>query len=101
MADETPDFWKKLQILLAPVGGLLTAISVAAIGSWGAYILKKNKESDTPSKVFAELMSQREQAETVMRKDMFAQIMGAVLKPEKSSPYLTVLNLELLAYNFH
>jgi hypothetical protein len=101
MPDETPDFWKKLQILLAPVGGLLTAISVAAIGSWGAYILNKKQESDTRAKVFAELMSQREQAETVMRKDMFAQIMGAVLKPEKSSPDLAVLNMELLAYNFH
>src|SRR5437868_15012140 len=101
MADQTPDFWKKLEILLAPVGGLLTAISVAVIGSMGAYILNKKQESDTRSKVFAELMSQREQAETVMRKDMFAQIMDGVLKPEKSSPDLAVLNMELLAYNFH
>ena len=101
MAEQTPDFWKKLEILLAPVGGLLTAISVAVIGSMGAYILNKKQESDTRSKVFAELMSQREQAETVMRKDMFAQIMDGVLKPEKSSPDLAVLNMELLAYNFH
>jgi hypothetical protein len=101
MPDHPPDFWKKLEVLLAPVGGLLTAISVAIIGSMGAYILNKKQEADTRAKVFAELMSQREQAETVMRKDMFAQIMGAVLKPEKSSPDLTVLNLELLAYNFH
>ena len=101
MADQTPDFWKKLEILLAPVGGLLTAISVAVIGSMGAYVLNKKQESDTRSKVFAELMSQREQAETVMRKDMFAQIMDGVLKPEKSSPDLAVLNMELLAYNFH
>ena len=101
MADQTPDFWKKLEILLAPVGGLLTAISVAVIGSMGAYVLNKKQESDTRSKVFAELMSQREQAETVMRKDMFGQIMTGVLKPEKSSPDLAVLNMELLAYNFH
>jgi hypothetical protein len=101
MADQPPDFWKKLAILLSPVGGLLTAISVALIGSYGAYLLNKKQQVDTRAKVFAELMSQREQAETVMRKDMFAQIMEAVLKPEKSSPDLTVLNMELLAYNFH
>jgi hypothetical protein len=98
---EPPDFWKRLEILLAPVGGLLTAISVAIIGSWGAYILNKKQETDTRAKVFAELMSQREQSENVMRKDMFAQIIDAVLKPEKSSPDLAVLNMELLAYNFH
>jgi hypothetical protein len=101
VADQKPDFWKKLEILLSPVGGLLTAISVAVIGSWGAYILNKKQETDTRAKVFAELTSQREQAETVMRKDMFAQIIESILKPEKSSPDLAVLNMELLAYNFH
>jgi hypothetical protein len=101
MEEQTPDFWKKLGILLSPVGGLLTAVSVAVIGSWGAYILNKKQEMDTRAKVFAELMSQREQAETVMRKDMFGQIIEAILKPEKSSPDLAVLNMELLAYNFH
>jgi len=83
------------------VGGLLTAISVAVIGSYGAYVLNKKQEIDARNKVFTELTSQREQAETVMRKDMFAQIIESVLKPEKSSQDLTVLNMELLAYNFH
>ena len=101
MPDETPDFWKKLQILLAPVGGLLTAISVAVIGSWGAYILNKKQESDTRSKVFAELMSQREQAESVLRKDMFGSIFESFLKATTPSTDIKVLNMELLAYNFH
>jgi hypothetical protein len=100
MPDDLPNSWKKLQILLAPVGGLLTAISVAIIGFVGTNLLNKKQETDARTKVFAELMSQREQAEAVMRKDMFGQIMEAVLKPEKSSPDLTLLNLELLAYNF-
>ena len=99
MADQTPNFWRKLEILLAPLGGLLTAISVAVIGSYGAYVLNKKQEIDARNKVFTELTSQREQAETVMRKDMFAQIIESVLKPEKSSQDLTILNMELLAYN--
>ena len=92
---------KKFEILLSQAGGLLTAISVAGIGTYGAYVLNKKQEMDARAKVYAELTSQREQAETVMRKDMFAKIIESVLKPEKSSPDLTVLNMELLAYNFH
>ena len=101
MAAKTPDFWRKLEILLSPMGGLLTAVSVAVIGTWGAYLLNKKQDIDARNKVFTELTSQREQAETVLRKDMFAQIIESFLKPEKSSPDLTVLNMELLAYNFH
>jgi hypothetical protein len=101
MADQTPDSWRKLEILLAPLGALLAAITVAIIGTYGANVLNKKQEIDARNKVFTELTSQREQAETVMRKDMFAQIIESVLKPEKSSHDLSVLNMELLAYNFH
>jgi hypothetical protein len=101
VGDQTPDFWKKLEILLTPVGGLLTAISVAFIGIYGASVLNRKQEMDARAKVYAELTSQREQAETALRKDMFVHIIDSVLKPEKSSPDLTVLNMELLAYNFH
>ena len=101
MANRTPDFWRKFEILLSPLGGLLTAISVAVIGSCGAYLLNKKQDIDARNKVVTELTSQREQAETVLRKDMFAQIIESFLKPETSSPDLTVLNMELLAYNFH
>jgi hypothetical protein len=91
----------KLEILLSQTGGLLTAISVAVIGSCGAYILNKKQEMDNRSKVYAELTSQREQAESVMRKDMFAKIIESVLDKDGSSSDRTVLNMELLAYNFH
>jgi hypothetical protein len=101
VAGQTADFWRKLEILLSPVGGLLTAVSVAVIGICGTYLLNKKQELDARNKVFTELTSQREQAETVLRKDMFAQIIGSVLKPEESSQDLRVLYMELLAYNFH
>jgi len=101
MAEQTPDIWRKLEILLAPLGGLLTALTVAIIGTYGASILNKKQEIDARNKVFTELTSQREQAETAMRKDMFAKIIESVLKAEKSSPDLSVLDIELLAYNFH
>src|SRR6266566_6453490 len=101
MGDQLPDFWKKCEILLSPVGGVLTAVSVAFIGIYGASVLNRKQEMDTRAKVYAELTSQREQAETALRKDMFVSIIESFLKPEKSSPDLKVLNMELLAYNFH
>ena len=102
MPDETPAPQKKWhEVLLAQAGALLTAVSVAAVGSYGAYVLNKKQDADTRAKVYAELTSQREQADTLMRKDMFAKIIESVLKEKDETPDRTVLNMELLAYNFH
>jgi hypothetical protein len=95
------DFWSKLQILLAPLGTLLTAITVAILGFWGSSYLNKKQELDTRARIYAELISQREQAESALRKDMFVSIIDAFLKPEAISNDVKILNMELLAYNFH
>jgi hypothetical protein len=102
MAEQTPTFQKKWhEIFLPQLGGLFTALSVALVGSYGAYVLHKKQDADTRAKVFAELTSQREQADSLMRKDMFAKIIESVLREKDESPDRTVLNMELLAYNFH
>lgn len=95
------DIWSKLQILLAPVGALLTALTVAVLGFWGSSYLNKKQELDTRARIYAELISQREQAESALRKDMFVSIIDAFLKPEAISNDVKILNMELLAYNFH
>ena len=101
MAEQTPTPQKKWhEIFLPQLGGLMTALSVALVGTSGAYVLNKKQNADTRAKVYAELTSQREQADTVMRKDMFAQIIASVLEKDET-PDRTVLNMELLAYNFH
>jgi hypothetical protein len=46
-------------------------------------------------------MSKREDAESALRKDMFTSIIDTFLKPQAPSLDVRVLNLELLAYNFH
>jgi hypothetical protein len=102
MAEPGPAPQKPWREIFAPqVGGLLTALSVALVGTYGGYILNKKQDADTRAKVYAELTSQREQADTLMRKDMFAKIIESVLKEKDDSPDRTVLNMELLAYNFH
>jgi hypothetical protein len=95
------DFWSKLEIVLSPVGGLLTALSVALLGFFGSAYLNRKQESDTQSRVYAELTSQREQAESVLRKDMFGSIFESFLRAPTPSTDIKVLNMELLAYNFH
>jgi hypothetical protein len=56
--------------------------------------------------LYAEMMGRREEADSSLRKDMFNSILGTFLaqdsklKPDRHLD-LEVLNLELLAYNFH
>jgi hypothetical protein len=46
-------------------------------------------------------MSRREEAESSLRKDMFVSIISSFLQPAPGDLSAKVLNLELLAYNFH
>ena len=90
----TRDGWGKAQIFVTP-------IAVAILGVCGSLFLSKKQEMDTRARVYAELIVQREQAESALRKDMFVSIIDAFLKPDKTSLDVHVLNMELLAYNFH
>lgn len=103
MADEPKkkDFWDKIQIVVHPLGGLLTAFAVAYVGMTGSQLLERRQSLDTNARLYSELMSRREEAESSLRKDMFVSIISTFLKPGANDPAAKVLNLELLAYNFH
>ncbi len=103
MADEPKkkDFWDKVQIVVHPLGGLLTAFAVAYVGMTGSQLLERRQSLDTNARLYSELMSRREEAESSLRKDMFVSIISTFLKPGANDPAAKVLNLELLAYNFH
>jgi hypothetical protein len=100
MADEK-SWWDKADIILKPVGGLFTALAVAGVGFFGSQFLEKSQTRDTNARLYAELMSKREEADSSLRKDMFNSIIGTFLKPESGSFEEKVLKLELLSYNFH
>ena len=100
-APKTRDFWDKFQIVLQPLGGLLTAFAVAYVGMTGSQLLERRQSMDTNARLYSELMSRREEAESSLRKDMFVSIISTFLKPGATDPAAKVLNLELLAYNFH
>lgn len=103
MSDERKhkDGWDKAAILLAPIGGLLTAFAVAFVGMKGSQLLERRQSLDTNARLYSELMSRREEAEASLRKDMFQSIITSFLTPTTDGLSARVLNLELLAYNFH
>jgi hypothetical protein len=99
--DKPKDGWDKLAVFLHPVGGLLTAVSVAFVGVTGTRVLEERQAVETNARLYSELMSRREEAESSLRKDMFVSIIQSFLKPEAGDIDAKVLNVELLAYNFH
>jgi hypothetical protein len=101
VADKGRDGWDKLAILLTPLGGLLTAIAVSYVGIEGSKVIDRRQTAETNARLYSELMSRREEAESSLRKDMFVSIIQSFLQPEKGALDARVLNLELLAYNFH
>lgn len=106
------DGWDKAQIVLQPVGGLLTAIAVAILGFWTSSYLRERErrdselrermqQSDTNARLYSELTSKREESESALRKDMFTSIINSFLGAGSSTLEQKLLNLELLVYNFH
>jgi hypothetical protein len=106
------DAWDKAEIILKPVGGLLTALAVAALG-FGTSSYLRSREAreatlrerlqtrDTNARLYSELTSRREESESALRKDMFKSIIDSFLGSGRATPEQEVLNLELLVYNFH
>lgn len=96
------DFWDKLDIIFKFVGAVGTAVVVGLVGIFGSSFLADRQEQETNLRLYTELMSHREVADTTLRKEMFNSIIINFLKPSADEPpEKRVLNLELLAYNFH
>jgi len=99
--NKAKDYWDKVDIVLRPINGLLTALAVALLGYYTSSILRQSELKDTNERVYTQLMSSREQAESGLRKDMFTSIIQTFLRPEMADLEGKMLNLEMLAYNFH
>jgi hypothetical protein len=95
------DRWDKLQVILQPVGGLLTAAAIALFGFITNKQLDQRQAIETNTRLYSELMSRREESESALRKDMFVSIITSFLTPAATDLSGDVLNLELLVYNFH
>jgi hypothetical protein len=98
---KTRDRWDKVGVFVQPLGGLFTALAVAAVGFAGSNMIERQQIQTTDARLYSELMSQREQAESNLRKDMLVSVIQSYLAPEAGSIGAKLLHLELLAYNFH
>ena len=95
------DYWDKVDVILRPLNGLLTALAVGLLGYYTSGIVRQQETRDSNERVYTQLMSSREQADTGLRKDMFLSIISVFLRPEPTALEAKMLNLEMLAYNFH
>jgi len=106
------DRWDKIDILLKPMGGLFTGIALATVGFFTTNLIEqqqaeqtdrlaKQQVEETNRRLYTEIMSSREKADSDLRKEMFNSIIEAFLDPEEATLDEKVLALELLAYNFH
>lgn len=95
------DFWDRLQIVLSPVGGLLTAIAVASLGIFGSRTIERQQSNEAKLRLYSELMTRREESEATLRKEMFQSIIGSFFDAESVNLDTRLLKMELLAQNFH
>ena len=98
---DNKDHWDKMAIILAPVGGLLTAIAVASLGFMGSAALERQQSEEAKLRLYSELMTRREESEATLRKEMFQSIIGSFFDASSSSLDTRLLKMELLAQNFH
>jgi len=101
MENKGKDIWDKLEIVFKPLNGLLTALAVGLLGYYTSNLLRQRETRETNERIYTQLMSSREQAESALRKDMFVSIIQSFLRPDSGGLEDRMLNLELLAYNFH
>ena len=98
--DKPKDAWDKAHIILGPVATLMTAITIAMVSYVASNYLNKNQENEAKTRLYTELMSRREDSESALRKDMFTSIINSILAGSSAMDE-KILQLELLAYNFH
>lgn len=123
VSQKTRDKWDYLELLLRPASSFLTALTVALIGWFGQQALIEQSAQETARvnyaqqeetrrtemaqnyRLYSELLSKREDAESALRRDMFTTILEkffqvGVLKPGEADMSQRLLKLEMLALNF-
>ena len=96
--------WRRVNVFCY-VAGLLTGLSIALLGFFGSSALESKQSKDQNLRLYAELMTKREEAESRLRSEMFTKIFDAFLEPPGKEPIERIeeklLRLELITRNFH
>lgn len=104
MADQDPDSqpgkvrWARFSGLLRD---LATPLTVAIVGLLASIYVNRQQSLEANQRAFAELISQRESADTNLRIEMFKTVLEGFLKQGTGNSSEQILKLEILAYNFN
>lgn len=95
---------------IAPLGSIFVAVAIGASGLLGSNYLKETAAFKARTeksyltvealRIYSELMSKREEAESSLREGMFHTIIQSFSETERRPIEELFLNLKLLAYNF-
>lgn len=105
MADEAPSPPREKSSRWSKAGGILrdlaTPLTVAIVGLLASLYVNKQQAFDANQRAFAELVSQRESADTNLRIEMFKTVLDGFLRQDSENVPDQILKLEILAYNFN
>jgi hypothetical protein len=80
---------------------LATPLTVAIVGLLASVYVNKQQGAEANQRAFAELVSQRESADTNLRIEMFKTVLDGFLRQDTTNVSDQILKLEILAYNFN
>src|SRR4029077_7734993 len=90
--------WAKVSGLLRD---LATPLTVAIVGLLASIYVNPQQALEANQRAFAELVSQRESADTNLRIEMFKTVLSGFLTQGTGGVSDQILKLEILAYNFN
>ena len=97
------DSWEKADVLAK----IAIPVLIGMLGLLGNQYLSKKQEQENSTKLFTQLLNDKEASENTLRKDMFSQIINSFIgnKDDKQNGVEQIdkmlLSLELLSRNFH
>lgn len=85
----------------ALAGPLVTVLVTGGLAHWATGWFKEREARETNERLYAQLLTQREQSDTTIRKDMFSVVINRFLADKGELRWRDkVLHVELLANNF-
>jgi hypothetical protein len=87
--------------LVIALGGWWVSASIDEARKSEEKTAKERDLREQKTRLYAELMSKREEADSALRKDMFGKVFDKFFTDRREDPREQVLKLEVLARNFH
>jgi hypothetical protein len=91
------DIWEKSDVVFKAIA----ALALAFVSVFGSMYLQGKAQKDAKVGLYVQLMTNRERADSDLRKEMFNTVIKEFLEPKEDRIQKRVLAVEMLTYNFH